>query len=158
MAGLCCALILAAGCAPKLEPVEVEFSRFEMEEMKRATVELKIFNPNGFEVDIENLGYVVLLARDTLAAGEKPDPVHIEAKDTTVASFPFTVKLELGDLLGDLDGLLSDTLRLQLNGRYSLRGFLGPKKRPFRYEQVFALRDLLDDIISPFERLFGGDE
>ncbi len=149
--------LLPAGCTPRLRPVEVEFSRISIEEMERGTVELKITNPNGFSVDIEDLCYSILLTTDTVARGRRRSPVHIEAQDTTSAEFQFVFLLSLADLLSALPDILEDTVVLKLTGRYSLPSFLGPKKRPFAYTRVIRLADELEEIIKPFKGIFESD-
>lgn len=151
-------LLLAVSCRPRLRPVEVDYTRITVEEMERAVVELKIVNPNPFSVDIENLHYALLLAGDTLARGARRMPVHVESRDTTLADFPFSLEMTVSDLIKRLPGLLEDTVRLVITGRYSLPGVFGPKHRPFRYQKTIPLADELKDVIAPFEDLLDVDE
>jgi LEA14-like dessication related protein len=151
-------LLLAASCAPRIEPVTVEFAGLEVEEMERGVVKLAVHNPNRFAVDIENLGYVVLLERDTLARGRRADILRIPAEDSTTAAFPFDLKLDVGDVLSSVLSGETDTVRLELAGRYSVPGFLGPKKQPFRYRHELALSELFEEFTRPFKKLFGGED
>ncbi len=151
-------LLLAVGCSPRFEPVDVDFSRVELEEMERGTIELTIHNPNPFRVDIESLHYSLSLTGDTLAKGSRRTPVRIAASDTTVAEFPFTIELDLSDLLARLPDIMDDTIELRLAGRYSLPAFLGPMKRPFRYRKEIPLLEPLGDIIRPFKQFFGSED
>jgi LEA14-like dessication related protein len=151
-------LLFAVSCRPRLRPVEVDYTRITIEEMKRAVVELKIVNPNQFSVDIENLDYALLLADDTLARGARRMPIHIESRDTTLADFPFILGMTIPELFKRLPGMLEDTIRLDITGRYSLPSTFGPKHRPFRYQKAVPLANELKDIIAPFEDLFDVDD
>lgn len=148
---------LAASCAPRVEPVEVEFAGLEVEEMKRAAVELKLYNPNRFGVDIENLGYFVLLEADTVARGRRDGPLHVAPRDTTTASFPFAFDLDPGDVISGVLAGEADTVRLELAGRYSVPGFLGPKKQRFSYRHELSIAGLFEEWTRPLRKLFGGD-
>jgi len=123
--------------------------------MTDASVELKMHNPNGFRVDVDRLEYALLLTADTVASGRRDEPVRIEAEDSTLASFPFTI--DLGSI-GDLSGILEDTLSLRVDGRYLVPGTFGKVGRPFEYRHDIPLGELVEDILAPFRGLFGGDE
>ena len=151
-------LVLACTCAPKLEPVSVEFAGLSVERMETAVVKLRIINPNPFSVAIEDLRYHLLLADDTVAIGARRVPVNIQASDTTEAEFPMTFRVTVGEMLSQLPGLMSDTVWVRIDGRYSLPTAFGPKRRPFHYRDVIPLRKPLEEFIQPFKDLFGVGE
>jgi len=147
--------LLCAGCAPKLEPVEVDYRRITIEHMTEAMVELWIDNPNSFAVDLEALDYRILLTRDTFASGKRPEPVSIRARDTTLASFPFSIRMDLSQVISHVPELAGDTVYLELEGRYSFPGPLGRLKRPFRYRRMIPLGRELEELAEPLRDLFG---
>lgn len=147
--------LLAASCAPRIEPVAVEFRNLDLESFERGELELAVFNPNRVAVDVESLSYSLLLGADTVALGARAEPVRVPAGDTVLASFPFDIRFGLDNILNRLSGFLDDTLRLDINGRYSVRGAFGPKRRPFRYRHLVPVRPEVDKLLRPFKRLFG---
>ncbi len=148
-------LLTAAKCTPRLEPVVVDYRRITIERMKEAVVELHIDNPNSFALDLEQLDYRILLTGDTFATGARAEPVGIKARDSIRADFPFTIEMDLAEVLSHIPELADDTVYLELSGHYSFPGMLGRIKAPFRYREAIPLRDELEAIIRPFENLFG---
>ncbi|MFO7674734.1 MAG: LEA type 2 family protein [bacterium] len=177
-------VLLAAACAPRVEPVTVEFESLRLEGFERGVVELKVTNPNRVAVDLEGLParcaqaglparcaqaglparcaqaglrYSAALGRDTVARGERAEPVRVPARDTARAEFPLELRLELDGIFSRLDALLDDTLRLAVDGRYTVRGLFGPARRPFRYRHDIPLRPEVDRLVGRFKAIFGGE-
>ena len=150
-------LLLAAACAPRVEPVEVEFRNLDLESFERGELQLAIANPNRVQVEVEALRYSLLLGPDTVALGARAEPVLVPAGDTALAVFPFEIRFNFDLVLNRLADFLDDTLRLEVDGRYSVQGLLGPKRQPFRYRHRVPVRPEVDKLLGPFRRLFGGD-
>lgn len=148
--------LLAAGCA-RVAPVEVEFRNLRLDRFERAELELAIYNPNRAAVDVEALRYSLRLGSDTVALGERAEPLRVPARDTVRAEFPFAVRFDFELAFNRLDALLNDTLRFAVDGRYSMPGLFGPKRRPFRHRQDVPLRAELDKLLRPLRSLFGGE-
>ena len=82
--------------------------------------------------------------------------MHIAETDTSFAEFPFRIRFDLTRVLDALPGLMNDTLRIDLEGRYSFPGPLGRLKQKFRYREEIPLRRELEGVVKPFEGLFDG--
>jgi len=150
-------ILLAAACAPRIEPVAVEFRNLDLESFERGELELAVFNPNRVAVDVEALNYRLLLGTDTVALGARVEPVRVPAGDSVLASFPFDIRFSFDLILNRLTDYLDDTLRLDINGRYLVQGAFGPKRRPFRYRHQVPIRPEVEKLLRPFKRLFGED-
>jgi len=135
----------------------VDFRSLSLEEMKQAEVRLLVANPNRFAMDVRNLRYSLLLTGDTVASGRRDDPVHVRAQDSLLASFPFEVRMKLGDMVSRVPDIAGDTVRLELTGEHSLPGLFRTTWRRFEYHRAIPLRPEIDKLLSPLRRLFGGD-
>lgn len=148
-------LVLVAGCRPRVEPVEVDFRRLSLEEMKRGVLELELANPNGFGLAAESLRYFLVCGKDTVAQGTRQTPVSIPARDSVRAEFPFELRYGIVDIIARLPGILSDTAWLRLEGRYV---FPRPvPSRPFSYSRAIPLAEEVRKITDGLKSLFGGD-
>jgi LEA14-like dessication related protein len=151
------AALLAAGCGPRIEPVAVEFAGLAVESFERAELELAVHNPNRLAVDVEGLRYSLTLSRDTVALGARAEPVRVPARDSIRAKFPLELRFELDGIFGRLGEYLDDTLRLAIDGRYSVKGAWGPTRRPFSYRRAIPVRPEVDRLLGPLRSLLGGD-
>lgn len=154
---LATALLLAVGCAPRLEPVGVDFQNLRLDGFERGELDLLIANPNRVAVDIEAMRYSLALGRDTVALGERQAPLRVPAGDTVTATFGFEFRFELDGIFNRLGALLDDTLQFELDGRYSVPGLFGPRRRPFRYRHELPLRAEVEKLLGPLRSLFGGE-
>jgi len=147
--------VVFTACRSNLIQVRTEFDGLSMEGREKGALRLKVINLNKFGLSIEELDYTMLLGRDTLASGTRPEPISVAGQDTTAAEFPFDMRFDIADTSFFMrPGLLSDTVTFKLAGRYVLPGFLKKNRVPFRYSKGIPVGDIIGGSTTDLNRLF----
>ena len=137
-------MFMSSGCAlldastmknPKvdLESVDVQDARID-----GATLmfNLKVDNPNAFDLNLDKLKYTLDMADRTLASGEVTKGLHVEASKVSTIRLPVPIKF--ADVFHSVSALIG-----QGSTPYHLKGaaYLGPLRLPFDEKGKFKFEN-----------------
>lgn len=121
----------------------------KLEQVSQGVLELELYNPNRFGLAAESLRYFLVWSEDTLAQGGRPGRVSMAALDSIIAEFPFELRYDIWALILRLPAVLSDTVWLQLEGRYVLSWPGGTGR--FSYSRYISLAEELNRLRKLFD-------
>jgi len=134
-----CATVVSKPVKPTIELVSVKPLNISLSEQK-IRFELKVINPNGFALPIENVNFVARFNNANIANGKSNQSVTVGANSDAQLSLDVTASL--GRLAGILDTLLQGE---SLNLDYELSGTVevGSWPEPIPFDVTGAM-DLSD--------------
>jgi LEA14-like dessication related protein len=138
-------LLLTLACSPSVRPPKIEVRGVGAKGASELAVELMFYNPNRMVIDIAGLDYRIAIESLICGEGRYDQPLHLGAMDSTHAEFP--LRLDYPNLIRSVPALLSDTVGFRIEGTYTLRTIIGPRRMNFRQGKRIALKSQLGSVL-----------
>jgi len=138
--------LLLCNCKSPLTSENVHFKSIYLKKDEGITVALEIKNQNLFSINVENLKYSFWLNDKLIGEGRRLDILKLPPHSTEIFEFPFNFSTD--NMLNITWGFQKDTIFIKLEGRYTIKTFIGNFKHNFKTKTKYLLKEGLKKLIE----------
>jgi LEA14-like dessication related protein len=139
-------LLALARCLPSVRPPGFELLGVRADSSSELVVTLAVSNPNTFLIRAQDLDYRILIDTNVCGSGSIAGPLEVRARDTALVEFPLQV--DIGNIIKSLPSVFSDTVKVRVEGSYSVPTLFGLRRLKLDREKRLVLKDELGKVLG----------